>query len=255
MAFPLLIVAGGVAAAITIAGFVRSLTQPGEVTAAPGLTPAQFRESEIELESFGQVFRQEESLRLESLEAERFEIARQRREEDLRRQARERQEDQRREDAAAFARQSREVELLIEADRLARIRRDDELEFARQKLLADRALDLQSSQARSFEAFARNLPKGSTPVLRADGTFTALPPGSTLTVDDIRAGADPVAFSPRVTTASRITTVPGVFVGANFRFKTIVDAQSFLLEAAIKAKEGRGRSVEGVRTFSNAGVG
>ena len=130
----------------------------------------------------------------------------------------------------------RELELRIDADREARA--DEARQRAGEAQLAA-LVRLQDSKRREFEAFSRSLAPGFIPVVDQRGELTSLAPGGTLTPADVRRGLEPLPFQFSPTTAERITQVPGVFVGPTFRFKTIEQAQTFLLSARLKARGAR----------------
>lgn len=125
-----------------------------------------------------------------------------------------------------------ELELRIDADRQARESEARQRTFEAQLATAVR---LQASKRFEFAAFARSLAPGFIPVIDPRGAFTSIAPGSTLTSADIRRGLEPLPFQPSPPTAARITTVPGVFVGPTFRFKTIEQAQDFFIASRLKA--------------------
>lgn len=176
-------------------------------TAAVALSTSERRRQE-DLARFDEERRRGEALRLEALEREEL------------RQIR------------IVSERRRELELRIEADREAR-----ESEAAQRTFEAQLAtvVRLQDSKRREFEAFARSLAPGFIPVVSPIGSFTSIAPGSTLTPADIRRGLEALPFQIPLRTAERITTIPGVFVGPTFRFKSIEQAQDFFIASRLKA--------------------
>lgn len=176
-------------------------------TAAVALSTSERRRRE-DLAAFDEERRRGEALRLEALEREEI------------RQIR------------IVSERRRELELRIEADREARAFEAQTRAFEAQLATVVR---LQDSKRREFEAFARSLAPGFIPVIDPRGEFTSIAPGGTLTPADVRRGLEPLPFQPFIPTAARITTIPGVFVGPTFRFKSIEQAQDFFISSRLKA--------------------
>ncbi len=240
-ALPLLFTVGALALApVVVSGFRRAVS-PGDgerAPRAPGpeITPAQERSREIRLLERQFVFQvgQSEVVRREA--AGLREIARQDRAEDLRRAEAQRSQDIQRLVATENRRFAQQLEALREQARLDAEARAREGALRREELNLQRAIKEQAVRAATFEAFARSLPPGTTPALRPDGSFTSIPAGSALTPGDVAAGASPLPFTFPTTTRSRITTTPGVFVGAGFRFRTVEQAQEFLVSGRLKGQ-------------------
>ncbi len=225
-------------------GFLSSLLLPSgfrrdpapEVTRArlPILTPAQaqaaeqrLREEKFQFEKETQATTLALASRIRTEELARLTAERQRiesiRQEGL-------QEAIRREQLA-FREQERILKAREEGERRAREIELEDRRFAVELAEVTRAA---ASQQANFAAFTRGIPRDFTAVLRPDGSFRALPPGSLLTAADVERGLEPLPFQIPEPTAARLFQVPGVFVGPGFRFKTIVEAQDFLLSARLR---------------------
>ena len=211
--------------------------------ALPFLTAGEERAAVIRLEESQAAFQREESERTAAFRSQQIELERRDRAAAIGRENAARLEEIRRLDAIEARRQADRVELLqtqaaIEAE---------ERERARQARFEEATLDAlvkaQAVQASRFQSFTRSLPRGFQAALRPDGSFTSIAPGAALTVSDVARGLEPLPFSLPQPTASRITTVPGVFVGASFRFKSVDEANRFLVESLTKGIAPRNRSI------------
>lgn len=240
-ALPLLFTVGALALApVLVSGFRRAVgTDAGPpVARAPGaaITPAQERSREITLLEKQFVFQVGESELARRTAAGLREIARQDRAEDLRRAEAQRNADIRRLVETENRRFAQQLEALREQARLDAEARAREVAQRREEIELQRSIKEQGVRIAEFEVFARSLPAGSTAVIRPDGSFTSLPVGSQLSAAEVARGATPLPFAFPTTTRSRITTTPGVFVGAGLRFKTIEQAQEFLVSGRLKGQ-------------------
>ncbi len=225
---------GALSSLLFPAGFRREVPPAARVPQKPILTPGQEAAAEIGLRERQFQFERE-------TQATTLALASRLRTEELIRLSRERERIESLRQEALVREEERQRLAFAERDRILKERQDAELR-ARTLELEDRrfAAELadsvrrQAAQQANFAAFVRGIPRDFTPVLRPDGSFTALPPGSLLTPADVARGLEPLPFSIPEPTAARLFQVPGVFVGPGFRFKSVVEAQDFLLSARLR---------------------
>ncbi len=134
-------------------------------------------------------------------------------------------EEQRQEEARI-----REQQLLEDRQTFEETRRLQEVEDRTFAANITAALARADAQRRNLDAAIRAAPRGQFPTIDPRGNISFSRIGESETEEAVRLGAEAVRFSPSATTASRITTIPGVFVGPGFRFQNVVQAQDFLLE-------------------------
>lgn len=142
-----------------------------------------------------------------------------------------------------FQREDRRLEdARKEREQILMDRRDAEVE-ARRRDIQDRnaaaelsaVLRAADAQRANFAAALRGAPRGTFPSIDPAGRITFTRIGESETEEAVRLGAEAVRFQPSPPTASRFTTIPGVFVGPGFRFKNVVQAQDFLVEQRARA--------------------
>lgn len=127
----------------------------------------------------------------------------------------------------------RELELRIDADREAR---EFEAQARAEEAQLGALVRLQAAKADQFRAFSQALAPGFIPVVTPIGQFTSIAPGGTLTPEDLRRGLEPLPFQRTIPTAERLAQVPGVFIGPEFRFKSIEQASDFFVSSRLKAR-------------------
>ena len=248
MAVPLLLLTAvtGVAGSIFLSNIGLADAPEGRADldrpSLPFLTAGEERAAVIRLEENQARFQREESERAAAFRSQQIELERQSRTAAIARENAQRLEEIRRLDAVEARRQQERLELLERQSALEFEERERARQARAEEATLDALVKAQAVQASRFQSFARSLPGGFQAALRPDGTFTSIAPGSALTPGDVARGLEPLPFSLPQPTASRITTVPGVFVGASFRFKTIEQANRFLVESLVKGRSGRSRA-------------
>lgn len=207
-----------------------SLTPSAEAMAPPipSFTPGQEAARAAELREREFQFRRE-TFATELTEARRAE-----------REALIRIEEERRRGEAAEARslvreEQRQTRVIERENDLLAERRAFEVELRRREVedrnrAAESAevLRFADAQRRNFDAALRGAPRGTVPVLSPSGAISFIRVGESQTEEQLRLGAEIQRFAPPAATASRFTTVPGVFVGPGFRFANVVEARNFL---------------------------
>ena len=209
--------------------------------ALPFLTAGEERAAVIRLEETQAAFQREEAERTAAFRSQTLELARRDREAAIQRENAIRIADIQTREGIERRRQEERIQLLQEQARLESEERERARVVQQEGIALDALVKAQAVQASRFQSFARSLPGGFIPVVRPDGSFTALAPGNSLTPSDVQRGLEPLPFQIPTPTAGRITTVPGVFVGAQFRFKTVEEARNFLVESVLKGRASRSR--------------
>ncbi len=228
-------------------GLGRPSPRPDDLPRAPILTPSQEASRLVRLREEQFAFEREQQAVALSVARRASEEDRKRFDEEVRRGRAIRQDALVREELRQTQQinaRRRELELQVEANREAR-----EFEAVARGRAAELAalVRVQDARRRGFEAFARSLAPGFTAAVGPSGRLSAIPPGSIVTPADVARGIEPLPFQIPTTTGQRITQIPGVFVGTGFRFKSVEQAQEFLLSSRLKAQAAIRSLTSGVR--------